>query len=134
MKPRFFVTNPCYWVLTAVSLLFLQSHCKVFKEDIDKNVILITLDTLRADYVSAYDPKHAHTPHIDYFAKNGILFKNCYSPIPITAPAHAVIFTPNPLLCSRSITMARFSEKAGRQYLCLSSSINTVIKPLPLFL
>ena len=58
----------------------------------DKNVILITLDTQRADYISAYNSSKASTPHIDYFAENGILFRNCYSPIPITAPAHAVNF------------------------------------------
>jgi len=56
------------------------------------NVILITLDTLRADFVSAYDTRNASTPHMDFFAESGAVFENAYSPIPITAPAHAALF------------------------------------------
>ncbi|MCP2598986.1 sulfatase, partial [Candidatus Aminicenantes bacterium AC-335-B20] len=56
------------------------------------NLILITLDTQRADFISAYSPKNSNTPNIDWLAKNGILFENCYSLIPITLPSHATIF------------------------------------------
>ncbi len=56
------------------------------------NIILVTLDTQRADFVSAYDPANAHTPHIDALARDGSLFRNAYSLIPITLPAHAAIF------------------------------------------
>ena len=61
-----------------------------------KNVILITLDTHRADFVSAYDPEKSKTPNIDFFASQGILVENCYSLIPITAPAHASLFYSQP--------------------------------------
>ncbi len=57
-----------------------------------KNIILITLDTLRADHVSAFGSEYAETPHIDFFAESGITFNTCYSPIPITLPAHASLF------------------------------------------
>jgi membrane-anchored protein YejM (alkaline phosphatase superfamily) len=60
------------------------------------NVILVTLDTQRADFVSAYDPANAHTPHIDALARDGSLFRNAYSLIPITLPAHAAIFFSEP--------------------------------------
>jgi len=58
----------------------------------EENLLLITLDTQRADYLSCYDPSHAQTPHLDAIAKEGILFENCYSLIPITLPAHAAMF------------------------------------------
>ncbi len=61
-----------------------------------ENVILITLDTQRADYISAYTPANAATPHIDLLAREGTLFRNAYSPIPITLPAHASIFFSEP--------------------------------------
>ncbi|MCP2620055.1 sulfatase-like hydrolase/transferase [Candidatus Aminicenantes bacterium AC-334-K16] len=55
-------------------------------------VFLITLDTLRADYVSCYPQAKAHTPSLEEFARQGIVIDPAYSPIPITAPAHAIIF------------------------------------------
>lgn len=60
------------------------------------NFILITLDTQRADFISAYNPGNAQTPHIDSLARKGILFENAFSLIPITLPAHAAIFYSEP--------------------------------------
>lgn len=60
------------------------------------NVILITLDTQRADHISAYDPARAATPQIDFLASEGTLFRNAYSLIPITLPSHASIFFSEP--------------------------------------
>jgi len=77
-----------------LSLLFLQ--CSGEKKKRPKNVILITLDTHRADYVSAYDPEKSKTPNIDFFARQGMFFENCYSLIPITAPAHGSLFYSQP--------------------------------------
>ena len=55
-------------------------------------VFLITLDTLRADYVSVYSQAKAKTPTLEEFARQGVSLDLAYSPIPITAPAHATIF------------------------------------------
>lgn len=55
-------------------------------------IFLITLDTLRADYVSCYPRAKAQTPALAEFARQGIVIEPTYSLIPITAPAHAVIF------------------------------------------
>lgn len=76
--------------LLMLSLFFIQ--CTGERGEKPKNVILITLDTHRADYVSAYNPERSKTPNIDFFSKKGILWENCYSLIPITAPAHASLF------------------------------------------
>jgi arylsulfatase A-like enzyme len=61
-----------------------------------ENFILITLDTQRADYISAYSQGNAATPQIDRLAREGTLFRNAYSLIPITLPSHASIFFSEP--------------------------------------
>jgi arylsulfatase A-like enzyme len=56
------------------------------------SVLLITVDTLRADHVGAYGGA-IQTPAMDRLARQGVLFDNATSPIPLTIPAHATIFT-----------------------------------------
>lgn len=56
------------------------------------NVILITLDTLRADHLSTYG-YHRPTPKLDQFAKEGIQFDNAFATSSWTLPSHATIFT-----------------------------------------
>jgi arylsulfatase A-like enzyme/Flp pilus assembly protein TadD len=57
------------------------------------NVVLITLDTLRADRISSYGSKSVATPSIDAFAAEGVRFTNAASTVPLTLPAHASILT-----------------------------------------
>jgi arylsulfatase A-like enzyme/Flp pilus assembly protein TadD len=57
------------------------------------NVVLITLDTVRADHLGCYGHKGIKTPHIDGLASDGVLFQKAYTPVPITLPAHASLFT-----------------------------------------
>ncbi len=57
------------------------------------NVILITIDTLRPDYLSCYNSQADPTPNIDRIAENGVLFTNAFTLIPITMPSHASILT-----------------------------------------
>src|SRR5262249_6540261 len=59
----------------------------------DYNVLLITIDTLRADYLSCYSSTAPATPNIDRIAHEGVLFTNAYSLIPITFPSHTAILT-----------------------------------------
>jgi len=56
------------------------------------NVLLIVVDTLRADHVGVYGSKHA-TPNIDGLAARGVTFERAYSHIPITGPSHSSLFT-----------------------------------------
>lgn len=60
------------------------------------NVILVTIDTLRTDYLSCYNPKAIPTKHIDEIARNGVLFERDFSTIPITLPAHTSMLTSRP--------------------------------------
>lgn len=57
------------------------------------NVLLVTLDTTRADHVGAYGAKDAHTPNLDRLAADGWLFENARTVCPLTLPAHASILT-----------------------------------------
>jgi choline-sulfatase len=58
-----------------------------------RNVVLISIDTLRADHVSAYGFPRRTTPNIDAVAREGVLFKNVHTPVPMTLPAHVSMFT-----------------------------------------
>lgn len=58
-----------------------------------KNVILITIDTLRQDSLKCYGYSRETSPFIDSIADKGILFENCVSQSPWTLPSHASIFT-----------------------------------------
>lgn len=57
------------------------------------NVLLITLDTTRADHIGAYGYALAQTQNIDEMAKEGVLFSNAVASAPITLPSHASIMT-----------------------------------------
>jgi len=57
------------------------------------NVILITIDTLRADHVGCYGAKNAKTPTLDALAHDGVVFERAISQVPLTWPSHAVILT-----------------------------------------
>ncbi len=58
-----------------------------------RNIILISIDTCRADHLSCYGYPQETTPHIDAFARNATRFENVVSPIPITLPAHSSMLT-----------------------------------------
>lgn len=75
-------------VLTLVSL---SAACSCPPEK-KPNVLLITIDTLRADRLGAYGAP-IPTPAMDSLAREGILFENAYCQVPITLPSHATIMT-----------------------------------------
>ena len=56
-------------------------------------MILICVDTLRADRLPAYGYGKIQTPHLDAFRRDAILFQNAYSHVPLTLPSHASLFT-----------------------------------------
>jgi len=56
-------------------------------------VVLVTVDTLRADHLGCYGRRGAHTANIDTVAANGVRFEVATSPAPLTLPAHASLMT-----------------------------------------
>jgi arylsulfatase A-like enzyme len=87
MPPRLSRT---YLVVLALALLC-ASACAPRRPR--PNVLLVTLDTLRADHLGCYGDLRAETPAIDGVARAGTLFTRAYSPVPLTLPAHATMFT-----------------------------------------
>ena len=57
------------------------------------NLLLVTVDTLRADRVGCYGYPNVETPNLDSLAKQGVLFENGIAQAPLTAPSHASIMT-----------------------------------------
>lgn len=82
-------------VLVVFYLLFWPSLSTGFKKKHLKklNVILITLDTLRVDFVSAYGKGMANTPYMDRVAEEGVLFETCIAQTPLTLPSHTTILS-----------------------------------------
>ncbi|UCE22968.1 MAG: sulfatase-like hydrolase/transferase [Candidatus Aminicenantes bacterium] len=60
------------------------------------NVIIIAVDTLRADHLSCYGYPRNTSPNIDQFAEDGIMFTHCYTPSPLTTPAFASMLSSLP--------------------------------------
>jgi arylsulfatase A-like enzyme/Tfp pilus assembly protein PilF len=57
------------------------------------SVLLVTLDTTRADHLGCYGAAFAATPNLDGLARSGARFDEAISPTPLTLPSHASIFT-----------------------------------------
>ena len=62
-------------------------------QDPRPSVVLIVLDTLRADAVSAYGAVAETTPNLDRLAADGLQYQHAFSPSPWTLPSHATLFT-----------------------------------------
>lgn len=57
------------------------------------NLVVVTLDTTRADRIGCYGAKDVATPNLDALAARGIRFAAAVSPMPLTLPAHCTLFT-----------------------------------------
>jgi len=82
-------------VLLLFSLLLITFRSLPAAEHAAKspNVLLITVDTLRADHLSCYGYGLKTTPYIDKLAAEGVRFERAYTAIPLTGPAHFSLFT-----------------------------------------
>jgi arylsulfatase A-like enzyme/Flp pilus assembly protein TadD len=57
------------------------------------NLVLLSVDTLRADHLSCYGSDSISTPHFDRLAREGVLFEDVSTVAPTTLPAHASLLT-----------------------------------------
>jgi choline-sulfatase len=88
-------------VITGVLVLGLAGFLAVrllrlggkIKKDGRLNVLLVTLDTTRADRLGCYGSTRAKTPNLDALAAAGVRFENVYSQVPLTTPSHCSIMT-----------------------------------------
>jgi arylsulfatase A-like enzyme len=61
------------------------------------NVVLVTIDTLRADHLGCYGSQTVQTPHLDRLAREGVLFERAWAQTHLTAPSHLTILSSLPL-------------------------------------
>jgi arylsulfatase A-like enzyme len=56
-------------------------------------VVLVTIDTLRADHLGCYGYERPTSPFLDRLAREGTVFENAFASAPHTSPSHASLFT-----------------------------------------
>jgi arylsulfatase A-like enzyme/Tfp pilus assembly protein PilF len=88
---RFFIQAAAAAVLLLIAWLGYRTFISSFGR-ID-NILLISIDTCRADFLSCYGYPKKTTPNIDKIAAQGILFENVIAPIPLTLPSHSSMLT-----------------------------------------
>jgi choline-sulfatase len=87
------------FVIFVIFVVFVMSAWAVYRKFVrsyspaDRPVILISIDTLRADHLPAYGYTKVRTPNIDALAAGGTVFERAYAHAPQTLPAHASILS-----------------------------------------
>lgn len=90
----FIVLNAAHGELTKPKLTNPKPEpCPANFETHDYNIVLISIDTLRADRLGAYGYSRNTSPNIDALAADGLLFENCFSQAPATLISHSTMFT-----------------------------------------
>ncbi len=64
-----------------------------FRSHTNRNIVLISIDTLRYDALGCTGNEYVKTPNIDTLANEGIVFDNCIVPMPLTVPSHISMLT-----------------------------------------
>jgi arylsulfatase A-like enzyme/Flp pilus assembly protein TadD len=90
-KCLFVATAVAWWLYPFLCLLGLT--IKLQAAETKSNVIVITIDTVRADHLGCYGFRLIQTPNIDALARTSTRFSHAYTPVPITLPAHSSLFT-----------------------------------------
>ena len=79
--------------LSVIAVGFLFLVVKPFSDKSRPNLIIILIDTLRADHMSCYGYHRPTSPNIDRFAQRAVLFSDCFSSCPRTTQSMATIMT-----------------------------------------
>lgn len=90
MKTKVTIITMLIFLLTTLSVFHLEA-----KADL-KNVIIISVDTLRADHLGCYGYPLNTSPNIDAFSREAIRFSHCYTLTPLTAPSFSTLLTSLP--------------------------------------
>ncbi|MFZ0963842.1 MAG: sulfatase-like hydrolase/transferase [Terriglobia bacterium] len=82
------------WIVAALILLgWAAASIRLVADGGPANVVVITIDTLRADHLGCYGDRSISTPNLDALALSAARFTNAFTPVPITLPAHTALFT-----------------------------------------
>lgn len=83
---------PYLLFITLVCLLFFSTDCK--KASVDQpNIVIIVIDTLRADHLPFYGYKKNTAPFLNKLAEKSVIFEKTFAPSSLTAPSTASLFT-----------------------------------------
>jgi arylsulfatase A-like enzyme len=77
-------------LLVRLALLAALGGCS---EPTRPNILIITVDTLRADHLGAFGDENAVTPNLDHLARSSTLFERAAAPMPMTRPSHFSMLT-----------------------------------------
>jgi len=98
------------------------------------DILLVVLDTVRAENMSAYGYERPTTPHFDAFARESALFLDATAPATWSLPSHASLFTgrfpsshgahyEHPVLGGRWPTLAELLAEAGYETYCFTANV-----------
>jgi arylsulfatase A-like enzyme/tetratricopeptide (TPR) repeat protein len=82
-----------FWILAAIAVVIIAIWQFSGRGQERHSLLLITLDTTRADRLGCYGHDNALTPALDLLASEGVLFEQAFADVPITLPSHATIMT-----------------------------------------
>jgi arylsulfatase A-like enzyme len=100
-------------LFVAPLLLLLFSLFFLVSRRTPQNVLLITIDTLRADHLGCYGYSRKITPSLDELASQGIVFENAFAVMPTTVPSHgSILFGTWPRIHGSTSNLYRFSNKS----------------------
>ncbi|MBW1823105.1 MAG: sulfatase [Deltaproteobacteria bacterium] len=80
-------------ILCVLAALFLLAGCEKQPEALSPNLILVSIDTLRADHLGCYGYDRPTSPTLDRLASEGMLFECAYATSPWTLPSHGTMLT-----------------------------------------
>ena len=93
IKQYYYIQCVFIIILSFFLAVFFNKTCPAASASKDFNIVLITIDTLRADHLSCYGYHRKTSPNIDKIAKKGIVFKNAIAPSSWTVPSMVSLFT-----------------------------------------
>lgn len=127
-RPFVFLLIPALLAVAALSYL-------IFAPSRKPNIIFITVDALRADYLGAYGYPKNTSPRIDAFAREALVFANAYCTVPKTSASFASIMTGlhpffhktapiQDYLREDNLTIAEFLRKKGYETAAIVENAN----------
>ena len=121
MKTRLFWS---LFVLVCVGIIVFTSRSLYLSHHLkdSPNVLIITLDTTRADHLGCYGYDKIKTPQIDSVACEGVLFEEAFTVQPVTLPSHCSIFTG--VYPFHHGVRANSTHKLGEKYLTLAETLS----------
>ncbi|MBN2327849.1 MAG: sulfatase [Candidatus Omnitrophica bacterium] len=81
------------WAIWGSPVLRSSGRKTPYQKSTETNVILVTIDTCRADYLGCYGNDWIDTPNLDRLAEEGVLFENLFAASSTTSPSHVSILT-----------------------------------------